>query len=124
MSKYYISEQELKEIFKTQFYECTEGFYEWVDRKMEEGEIELVEFNCYEISKLDYKPIVKVKGTKDVYSLKDNGNIYNLTSMANRVLCECGKEEKGKELCDRIILSHVNNFDEALHIIMEYVEVG
>lgn len=127
MSKFYISEEELRKIYDSQFaqeFKVFEerGFEEFLEWYLEEGEIELVEFDHYEVSKLDYKPIVKVKGTKDVNSLKDNGNIYNLTSMANRVLCGCGKEEKGYELCERI-LSYASNFDEALSIIREYVEV-
>lgn len=99
----------------TQFdHETWECFEEWLDREMEEGEIELVEFNHYEVSKLDYKPVTKLVGA--------NGNIFNLMAIANKVLKDTGKEEKGKEMCDRI-KSQAKNYDEALLIIMEYVEV-
>lgn len=115
MAKHYISEQELENIFTSQFdHDTTKSFYEWVDREMEEGNIELVEFDHYEVSKLDYKPVAKLVG--------ENGNIFNLMGIANRVLRGAGKEEKGKEMCDRI-RSQAKNYDEALLIIMEYVEV-
>lgn len=43
MAKHYISEQELENIFTSQFdHDTTESFYEWVDREMEECNIELV----------------------------------------------------------------------------------
>lgn len=115
MSKYYVSEEQLKEIFDSQFtHETWEEFEEWVDRLTEEGEIELVEFNHYEVSKLDYKPVAKLIGA--------NGNIFNLMGIACKVLDEAGKEEKAKELRDRII-SQAKSYDEALLIIMDYVEV-
>lgn len=115
MSKFYVSEEQLREIFMSQFdHETWECFEEWLDREMEEGEIELVEFNHYEVSKLDYKPVAKLVGA--------NGNIFNLMAIANKVLKDAGKEEKGKEMCDRI-KSQAKNYDEALLIIMEYVEV-
>lgn len=115
MSKFYVSEEQLREIFMSQFdHETWECFEEWLDREMEEGEIELVEFNHYEVSKLDYKPVAKLVGV--------NGNIFNLMAIANKVLKDTGKEEKGKEMCDRI-KSQAKNYDEALLIIMEYVEV-
>lgn len=117
MSKFYVSERELMIIFATQFVDDKEHefFDEWLEAKVEEGEIELVEFNHYEVSKLDYKPVAKLVGA--------NGNIFNLMGIANNVLKDAGKEEKGKEMCDRI-RSQAKNYDEALLIIMEYVEVG
>lgn len=81
---------------------------------MKDGEIELVEFNHYEVSKLDYKPIVKLTG--------QNGNIFNLMGIAKRALIAVGKREKGNEMCSRIV-TQTRSYDEALLIIMEYVEV-
>lgn len=115
MSKCYVSEQQLREIFDTQFtHDTWEEFEEWVDTKMEEGEIELVEFNHYEVSKLDYKPVAKLVGT--------NGNIFNLMGIVKGALVAAGKEERGNEMCKRIS-SEAGCYDEALCIIMEYVEV-
>ena len=115
MSKFYVSEQELEEIFEKQFSnETWEYFHEWVETKRAEGEIELVEFNNYEVSKLDYRPVAKLVGA--------NGNIFNLMGIANKALIEAGKEERGKEMCDRI-KSQAKSYDEALLIINEYVEV-
>lgn len=116
MAKFYISEEQLREIFDTQFdHDTDESFVEWVDKKMEEGEIELVEFNHYEVSKLNYKPVVNLTGV--------NGNIFNLMSIAKWELEYAGKEEKGKEMCD-LIMSQAKNYDEALRIIIDYVEVN
>lgn len=113
MSKYYVSEEQLREIFDLQFtHETWEEFEEWVDRLMEEGEIELVEFNHYEVSRLDYKPVVNFVGA--------NGNIYNLMSIARGALNDIGKEEKAKEMCIRI-MTQAKSYDEAVLIIMEYV---
>lgn len=115
MAKHYISEQELEVIFKTQFDRDTwESFEEWLDREMEEGEIELVEFGHYEVSKLDYRPAAKILGA--------NGNIFNLMGIAKRALIVAGKQQKGNEMCNRVV-TQAKNYDEALLIIMEYVEV-
>lgn len=115
MSKFYVSEEQLRSIFDSQFtHETREEFEEWVDTKMEEGEIELVEFNHYEVSKLDYKPVAKLIGA--------NGNIFNLMGIAGKVLIEAGKEEREKEMRKRIT-KYATSYDEALLIIMEYVEV-
>lgn len=81
---------------------------------MEEGEIELVEFNHYEVSKLDYKPVAQLVGA--------DGNIFNLMSIAKRTLIAAGKQERGNEMCNRVV-TQAKNYDEALLIIMEYVEV-
>lgn len=116
MSKFYVSEKQLEEIFETQFtHNTSEEFVEWVDRKMEEGEIELIEFDHYEVSKLDYKPVAKLVGA--------NSNIFNLMSIAKKVLIAAGKQERGNEMCNRVI-TQAKNYDEALLIIMEYVEVN
>lgn len=123
MTKCYVSEEQLREIFVRQFVDedilTTSdlkflAFREWLEVKKERGEIELVEFNHYEVSKLGYKPVAKLVGT--------NGNIFNLMDIASKVLDEAGKEEKSKELRDRIT-SQAKSYNEALLIIMEYVEV-
>lgn len=115
MSKHYVSEQELQEIFEQQFdHDTGLEFYEWLDEKMEKQEVELVEFNHYEISNLDYKPTVKLVG--------ENGNIFNLMGIAKRALCNAGKKGQADEMCNRI-LHGAQSYNEALVIIMEYVEV-
>lgn len=117
MSKFYVSEQELKEIFKrinNGVYTIWPSFEEWLECKIEKGEIELVEFNYYEVSKLDYRPVVKPMC----------GNVYSIILAANRVLKESGKIEKAQEMCERLFVTEkLKNYDEALPIIMEYVEV-
>lgn len=115
MAKHYVSEQGLKDIFDSQ-YSCDtwEEFYEWVETKIQEQEIERVEIDTYEVSKLDYKPDVKLTG--------ENGNIFNLMSIVSRVLREVGKEERAKEMCERITRD-AKDYQEALLIIWDYVEV-
>ena len=113
--KHYVSEQELKKIFDEQFnHDTTQEFCEWLDEKMEIGEVELVEFNNYEISGLDYKPTAKLIG--------ENGNIFNLMAIANKALCEAGKREKSVQMYKKIIYE-AQSYEEALNIISEYVEV-
>ena len=113
--KHYVSEQELKKIFDEQFdHNTTQEFCEWLDEKMEIGEVELVEFNNYEISGLDYKPTAKLIG--------ENGNIFNLMAIANKALCEAGKREESVQMYKKIIYE-AQSYEEALNIISEYVEV-
>lgn len=119
MSKFYVSEQELKKIYDSQ---VVNGgwinilpFNEWLEAKKEEGQIELVEFNYYEVSKLEYRPIVK-------FVIGDSGNIFNLMGITKRALIASGKREKGNEMCSRVI-TQARNYDEAMLIIMEYVKV-
>lgn len=113
--KHYVSEQELKKIFDEKFdHITTQEFCEWLDEKMEIGEVELVELNNYEISGLDYKPTAKLVG--------ENGNIFNLMAIAKRALCEAGKQEKSVQMYKKIIYE-AQSYEEALNIISEYVEV-
>ena len=113
--KHYVNEQELKKIFDEKFdHNTTQEFYEWLDEKMEIGEVELVEFNNYEISGLDYKPTAKLVG--------ENGNIFNLMAIAKKALCEAGKQEKSVQMYKKIIYE-AQSYEEALNIISEYVEV-
>ncbi len=50
-----------------------------------------------------------------------DGNIFNLVGIAKRALEKADMKEQTKEMTDRIFKSH--SYDEALCIIMEYVEV-
>lgn len=51
----------------------------------------------------------------------EDGNIFNLMGIASRTLKEAGFKEKADEMIQRITKS--KSYDEALGIIMEYVEV-
>lgn len=50
-----------------------------------------------------------------------DGNIFNLIGIASRTLKQAGLKEKADEMIKRITDS--KSYDEALRIIMEYVEV-
>lgn len=49
-----------------------------------------------------------------------DGNIFNLMGIASRTLKQAGLKEKADEMIKRITAS--KSYDEALIIIMEYVE--
>lgn len=51
----------------------------------------------------------------------EDGNIFNLMGIASRTLRRAGLDTEAKEMVDRITKS--KSYDEALVIIMEYVEV-
>jgi hypothetical protein len=51
----------------------------------------------------------------------EDGNIFNLMSIASKTLKETGMEEEAKEMIERIINS--KSYIEALAIISEYVEI-
>lgn len=59
------------------------------------------------------KPVVVFTG--------ENGNIYNLLGIASRALKKVSQRDKATEMCSRVTKS--KSYDEALLIIMEYVEV-
>lgn len=59
------------------------------------------------------KPKAKLVGT--------NGNIFNLLGIASKSLKTAGQKDKATEMSKRVMSS--NSYDEALSIIMEYVEV-
>lgn len=59
------------------------------------------------------KPKCKLSG--------QDGNIFNLVGIAKRALEKADMKEQAKEMTSRIFKSH--SYDEALCIIMEYVEV-
>jgi hypothetical protein len=50
----------------------------------------------------------------------ENGNIFNLMGIAARTLKRAGLREEAEEMVSRITKSQ--SYDEALRIIMEYVE--
>ena len=51
----------------------------------------------------------------------ENGNIFNLMALASRALKEAGMKEKADEMVEKITQS--KSYDEALQVMMEYVEV-
>ena len=51
----------------------------------------------------------------------EDGNIFNLLGLAARALKEAEQNEKAAEMARRMMKA--TNYDEALMIIMEYVEV-
>jgi hypothetical protein len=69
----------------------------------------------YEIGTMEenHKPTSKLLG--------EDGNIFSILGRVSRTLKEHGKEEQAKEVCERVMASC--SYDEALQIIMEYVEV-
>lgn len=53
-----------------------------------------------------------------------DGNIYNLISIAKRTLKNNGMKQEAEELVNRIIVNNeAKSYSHALSIIMEYVEV-
>lgn len=50
-----------------------------------------------------------------------DGNIFNLIGIASRSLKRAGQDDKATEMSKRVMSS--GSYDEALSIIMEYVEV-
>lgn len=50
-----------------------------------------------------------------------DGNIFNLIGIASRSLKRAGQNDKATEMLERVMNS--GSYDEALSIIMEYVEV-
>lgn len=50
-----------------------------------------------------------------------DGNIFNLIGLARKALREAGQRELGEEMTNRVYTS--KSYDEALQIIMEYIEV-
>ena len=53
----------------------------------------------------------------------ENGNIFNLIGIASRTLKQSGLKEQAEEMQKRIMNGEAGSYDEALQIIMEYVEV-
>ncbi|WP_035178599.1 hypothetical protein [Alkalihalobacterium bogoriense] len=59
------------------------------------------------------KPTCKLVG--------EDGNIFSILGRVSRTLKENGKANEAKEVSERVMLS--GSYDEALQIMMEYVEV-
>ena len=67
---------------------------------------------------------VKFNNKPDCKLIGENGNIFNLMAIASRTLKANGLEYYAKEIKVRIIDKHeAQSYDEALTIIMEYVNV-
>ena len=73
-----------------------------------------VERHADDIEEEKAKPKAKLIGA--------NGNIFNLAGIAGRVLKRDGQWNKAKEMYQRITQT-AHSYDEALAIIMEYVDV-
>lgn len=50
-----------------------------------------------------------------------NGNVFNLGAIASRALTDAGMDDKAKEMQHRV--TGARSYDEALQIMMEYVDV-
>lgn len=61
------------------------------------------------------RPVCKLTGA--------NGNIFNLIGIASEALKEYGLAEEAHEMSNRIWEGEADSYEEALRIIMEYVEV-
>ena len=56
----------------------------------------------------------------------ENGNVFNLMGLASRALKKAGLKDQAKEMQNRIMggpLPGAKSYNEALCIIMEYVDV-
>lgn len=51
----------------------------------------------------------------------EDGNIFFILGKVSRTLKECGKADEAKECSNRVMAS--KSYDEALQIILEYVDV-
>ncbi len=52
----------------------------------------------------------------------EDGNIFNLMGIVSRTLKEAGESEKADEMIRRIT-SDAKSYDEALAMLMEYVDI-
>jgi N-formylglutamate amidohydrolase len=52
----------------------------------------------------------------------ENGNIFNLMGIVSKTLKEAGEPEKADEMIQRIT-KEAKSYDEALAMLMEYVDV-
>ena len=62
--------------------------------------------------KSQVKPTAKVIG--------QNGNTLNVLAICNKALRRSGQDEKTKELTEKVFSA--GSYEEALHIMQEYVE--
>lgn len=65
--------------------------------------------------KVSKKPKCRLSG--------QDGNVFNLIGVAQRALRKAGMDDKAKEMYERID-AEAQNYDQALMIIGEYVEVS
>ena len=65
---------------------------------------------------------VQFKQKPNCKLIGENGNIYNLMSIAMKILRENGQSEQADEMFERITKT-AESYHQALAIIMEYVEV-
>ena len=109
------SEETLKSLYDAKFSDG--GFYEWLEHMEVLELIEKVEFNNYvvDVNEVDIidRPECKLIG--------ENGNIFNLISIAHRVLRYNDMKMYADEMADRCFNS--GSYDEALNIISEYVRI-
>lgn len=61
------------------------------------------------------KPVCKLIG--------ENGNIFNLLVIASRTLKENDFTSQAEEMSKRIMGGEAHSYDEALRVIMEYVNI-
>ena len=52
----------------------------------------------------------------------ENGNIFNLMGIVSKTLKEAGESEKAEEMIQRIT-KEAKSYDEALAMLMEYVDI-
>jgi hypothetical protein len=62
---------------------------------------------------MSYKPKCKLTG--------ENGNVFNLISLAKKALIKEKLADKAKEMSKRAIMAR--SYDDALTIIQEYVDI-
>lgn len=79
------------------------------NQKLVEADRKEYTMSCEVVS----KPVAKLVGA--------NGNIFNLVGIASRSLKTAGQKDKATEMSNRVMSS--GSYEEALSIIMEYVEV-
>lgn len=57
----------------------------------------------------------------EVKLIGEDGNIFNLLGIASRALKRNGQRDEAEEMSERVFKS--NSYDEALMIILDYVEI-
>ena len=111
-----VSEETLKTFYDDKYLDRGD-FYECLEHMEILELIEKAEFDNYvvDVNEVDIidRPECKLIG--------ENGNIFNLISIANRVLRNNGMREYADEMTDRCFNS--GSYDEALNIIGEYVRI-
>jgi hypothetical protein len=64
----------------------------------------------------------EVKMNKPVCRLSDkNGNVFNLIAVVSKTLKKAGLKQQATEFTSKVM--NAGSYDEALQIMMEYVEV-